>query len=103
MSAPARIQLRRTKGWRKPENTVVVSRPSRWGNYFRVGDRTAAQCVELFRTYIEACRDADPEEYEAWIAPLRGKNLACFCKLGHCCHADVLLELASAPERPSGR
>lgn len=33
---PKRIQLRRTKGWRKPEGAVVVSRPSKWGNPFRV-------------------------------------------------------------------
>lgn len=26
---------------------------------------------------------------------LAGKNLACFCKLGEPCHADVLLELAN--------
>jgi hypothetical protein len=38
---PQRIQLRRTKGWRKPENTVVVARPSKWGNPFRVVDGTA--------------------------------------------------------------
>jgi len=29
---PERIQLSRQKGWRKPENTVVVARPSMWGN-----------------------------------------------------------------------
>lgn len=28
------------------------------------------------------------------IAELRGKNLACWCKPGDPCHADVLLELA---------
>ncbi len=33
---PRRIQLRRTKGWRKPEGAVVVSRPTRWGNPIRV-------------------------------------------------------------------
>ena len=33
MSAAKRIQLRRTKGWRKPEGAIVVARPSRWGNY----------------------------------------------------------------------
>lgn len=33
---PRRIQLRRTKGYRKPEGAVVVSRPSRWGNPCRV-------------------------------------------------------------------
>lgn len=36
MSAPQRIQLRRTKGWRKPENTVLVSRPSVLGNPFHI-------------------------------------------------------------------
>lgn len=30
-----RIQLRRTKGWRKPEGVISVARPSRWGNPFR--------------------------------------------------------------------
>lgn len=34
---PKRIQLRRTKGWRKPPNTVVVARPSKWGNPFVLG------------------------------------------------------------------
>lgn len=34
---PQRIQLRRTKGWRKPAGAIVVARPSRWGNPFTVG------------------------------------------------------------------
>lgn len=34
---PQRIQLRRTKGWRKPPGAVVVSRPSKWGNPFALG------------------------------------------------------------------
>lgn len=34
--SPQRIQLRRTKGWRKPEGAIVVARPSRWGNWYRV-------------------------------------------------------------------
>jgi hypothetical protein len=29
MGEPVRIQLRRTKGWRMPENTVSVARPGR--------------------------------------------------------------------------
>lgn len=33
-AAPKRIQLRRSKGWRKPEGAVVVSRPTKWGNPF---------------------------------------------------------------------
>lgn len=34
MTQPQRIQLSRTKGWRKPEGAVVVSRPTKWGNPF---------------------------------------------------------------------
>ncbi|MBX7433477.1 DUF4326 domain-containing protein [Mycobacterium sp. Y57] len=33
---PQRIRLRRTKGWRKPDSTIVVARPTRWGNPFPV-------------------------------------------------------------------
>lgn len=43
MSAPKRIQLRRTKGWRKPEGAIVVARPSKWGNPYHVG--TMAEMV----------------------------------------------------------
>lgn len=28
-----RIQRRRNRGWRMPEQAVYVGRPSRWGNY----------------------------------------------------------------------
>lgn len=37
-----RIQLRRTRGWRKPEGAIVVARPTRWGNPYVVGDRVTA-------------------------------------------------------------
>lgn len=37
MSAPKRIQRKRTKGWRMPEGAVYVGRPSRWGNPFAIG------------------------------------------------------------------
>lgn len=33
---PTRIQRKRTKGWRMPENTVYVGRGSRWGNPWKV-------------------------------------------------------------------
>lgn len=31
---PDRIQLRRTKGWRKPDGVITVARPTKWGNPF---------------------------------------------------------------------
>lgn len=37
------------------------------------------------------------------VKELRGKNLACWCKNGEPCHADVLLELANAPSAPLPR
>ena len=118
---PQRIQLRRTKGWRMPPNTVKVARPTKWGNPFRVGQiarvwhRSAAHphslYLDTFRV-VDASHAAalfaramrgDPDWYPAdWRPPghvtaLRGKNLACFCPLDQPCHADVLLEIANAP------
>jgi hypothetical protein len=94
MSKPVRVRLSRKRGWRKPANTIVVSRPSRWGNPFAArgpGDRT--RVVALYRAFIQrpqnaALRDAARRE-------LRGKNLACWCPLDGPCHADVLLEVAN--------
>jgi len=34
--SPVRVQRKRTKGWRMPENTVYVGRGSRWGNPFGI-------------------------------------------------------------------
>lgn len=104
-----RIQRKRTKGWRMPENAVSVCRPSIWGNDIRIGDdisyytegchsATAADAVDLFRRFQLAHKAADPDRFERWISPLRGKDLACWCPLDQPCHADVLLELANAPE-----
>lgn len=36
MTGPQRIQLSRRKGWRMPENTVSVARPTKYGNPFRI-------------------------------------------------------------------
>lgn len=44
-------------------------------------------------------RDLPPAKVEAWIAPLRGKDLMCWCPLDQPCHADVLLDLANSGDR----
>lgn len=96
---PIRIQQRRVKGWRKPANTVCVGRPSKWGNPIKVGRdvSTKAEAVAAYRRYIMAAMDpADGSTMLADLGELRGKNLACWCKIGEPCHADVLLELANA-------
>ncbi len=112
MSEPIRIQRKRTKGWRMPENTVSVTRPGKWGNPFVVNmvvpdewisklDKddhfhfmkfecgyidNAENAIMLFRKYAVPMLD---------LSTLKGKNLACFCSLDKPCHADVLLELAN--------
>lgn len=95
---PTRVQLRRTKGWRKPAGAVVVARPSKWGNPFRVmGDLTRADVVAAFRDYLEhrGGHSAYPSDEEIRSA-LAGRDLACWCPLDQPCHADVLLEFANA-------
>lgn len=96
-----RFVQRRIKGFNLPENTVCVSRPSRWGNPFKVTpDRTQAEAVTAFRTWliVDGCHANMPEK-KKWILDnlpkLKGKNLACYCKQGTACHADVLIELAN--------
>lgn len=113
---PRRIQLSRKKGWRMPANTVKVDRSTKWGNPFhhkqgdevgshemaenasRIGgvrinleDRpnTADQAVATYLWWIESV------QVSLEVSELRGKNLACWCKPGAKCHADVLLELAN--------
>lgn len=87
MSAPVRIQLRRTKGWRLPENTVKVDRSTRWGNPWTAENSGGVPPVLRF-----ACETAPLMD----LSPLRGKDLACWCPLDQPCHADVLLELANS-------
>lgn len=105
---PSRVQLRRIKGWRLPPNTVVVSRPTKWGNPFVPGrNRNVQQCIELYQLATGGllCVSTDRESIKAQerlmaavandLDELRGKNLACFCRLDRPCHADILLALAN--------
>jgi Domain of unknown function (DUF4326) len=91
---PKRVQLRRTKGWRKPEGTVSVARPTRWGNPFKAGD--VADPVAEFRSMLlDPNRTEDYPTIAQVQSELRGRDLACWCPLDQPCHADVLLELAN--------
>lgn len=91
-SRPVRVRLRRTRGWRLPENTKVVSRPSKWGNPFTVAEfgpeGAVSQYIQHLRRHPELVRAAREE--------LRGLNLACWCRENAPCHADALLQVANA-------
>jgi hypothetical protein len=110
---PVRLQLSRRKGFDLQAISqawnglpaVNVSRPGKWGNPFLVHPNqrpgrlwgigyfsvpTVDDAVACFREMM-----ATSEERIAALPELRGKNLACWCKPGEPCHADVLLELAN--------
>lgn len=100
---PIRIQRSRAKGWKKPENTVNVTRPGPWGNPF-----TASLPIDAVRAYSRWLRGAADLHHVGFpptrdeISALRGKNLMCWCAIGQPCHADILLELANPKEPASG-
>jgi hypothetical protein len=96
MKRPRRIVLSRRKGWRKPPNTVVVARPSKWGNPFRpMPGYGRAECVATFEEWLHTT-PAGTALGRAAQAELKGRNLACWCSLGGPCHADILLRVANA-------
>ena len=101
---------------------VNVARPSRWGNPFKPGEEylvTRFTEVDIATCWEKEIRVTAPnaeavkqlygialmshemrERYglpspEEIVRELRGKNLACWCKPGTPCHADVLLEMAN--------
>ena len=101
---PVRLQLSREKGFRlKSPNglpVVVVSRPSKWGNPFDIADYGRAFAVSRFRLWMQGVPTTGFAGVPPKITELRGKNLACWCKLPKpgepdICHAAVLLEIAN--------
>jgi hypothetical protein len=138
---PSRIQRKRTKGSKLPPNTVVVTRPGKWGNPFNLksaehcwtaivhgfkGDKRgrAAASVVMYAAWIkqgkaveidcgltcesksQTFRAASSPVIKTFVPPtiaeikaeLRGRNLACFCKVGDPCHGDWLFEVANGLE-----
>lgn len=119
LGRPVRIQRKRSRGWKMPENTVCVTRGTRWGNPFETKYFGLALSIQLFRNTLHGVWNpslmkghddrACDQAYEAHhaflkrigghplecVSELRGKNLACWCEKGKPCHANVLLEMAN--------
>ena len=101
---PVRVQRKRERGWRKPYDTVNVTRPSIYGNPFKVGSPYPGTDILINNTSVAV------QAYEDWLnndpkgkvvlsmakKELRGHNLMCWCPIGDHCHADVLLKLANS-------
>jgi len=119
MKLQTRIQRKRTRGWKIPENTKYVGRPTKWGNPFKLSvdgwilyhksDKLigSAWCI-WSQTGGFGITDI-LELYELWldgklqrkhpylptppsIEELRGKDLSCFCSLSSPCHVDIILK-----------
>lgn len=109
---PARIQRKRTKGWRMPPGAVYVGRGTEFGNPFTLAEASEFHSFMMLPDH-ETPREIVVDWYESWlagddvdradvkppsperIALLRGKDLVCWCPLDKPCHADVLLALAN--------
>ena len=89
---------------------VYIGRPSKWGNPFKVGEKFVQpdgkeiildnkQAVNLYDQSINFY--GQPVSRKEIIDELKGKNLACWCKIidknGNYvpCHADILLAWAN--------
>ena len=105
-----RIQRKRTKGFKLPENTVCVNRGTKFGNPFKIKlgmtRHMACQAFEdcllnnamVYRWFNNFDESSKQFERFKWMAEniglLKGKNLACFCNMEDGCHGDILLKLA---------
>jgi hypothetical protein len=119
MTIPIRIQRKRVKGFDLQAVSMAlnglparsVTRPGPYGNPFKVGDKIpddalptgymildGPTCLELFEYHVQNNLADNPR----WLEPLRGFNLACFCKEGAPCHASILLRLANPPDAARG-
>lgn len=121
---PQRIQLSRAHGFNLQAASlalnglpaIVVARPSPWGNPHRVwrdggqwfvssrgcehhpvGDQAEGIALAVAKHAADCLKSAPFYGSATALLELRGKNLACWCKLGTPCHADTLLQLANRP------
>lgn len=123
MTSPQRVQMSRQRPWRAQHpDAVIVARPSKWGNPYKVDQRWSGGATggpvyvvrpEPAVAYAKhhyhdetAATERAVHLYRTYlterleresltIAELSGRDLACWCPLDQPCHADVLLELAN--------
>lgn len=121
-----RVQRKRAKGWKMPENTKYVGRPTKWGNPIKIeGDQIYINAsyrrkildpwvwynlgdindvIYLYRKLWDGTKFKN-KDLQFWadefkklnLNELRGMDLACFCPPSSPCHADVLIELCQQP------
>lgn len=113
MTRPVRLQLSRKARFNLQRVSVAlnglparsVARPGKFGNRYvvRRDELTAERAVLQFIRALKAAAEGRPcpdwaRRIYASLDEIRGHNLACWCRPGARCHADVLLELANPTE-----
>ncbi len=109
--SPHRIQRKRTRGWRMPEDAVYVGRPTKWGNPWEPHPAHVFAGISFPGLSVQGCVDAYANAIRKndtggrfhrecptsdYIREhLAGKVLVCWCPLDQPCHADVLLRIAN--------
>jgi hypothetical protein len=120
-----RVQRKRTKGYKLPENTKCVNRGTKWGNPIKIiGDQLYIDAgyrrtildkwvwlwvgdiddvIWLYKKLWDGTKFKN-KDLQYWsdkfkkldLKEIEGKNLACFCSLSSPCHAEVLIEKANS-------
>ena len=103
MKTATRVVNMRRKYNPEQQWEVVVARPSKWGNPYRIGvDGMLDEVLAKYRAHVLAHPDL-----LAALPELQGKVLACWCApqrgltaadRPHICHGQILAELADATE-----
>ena len=83
-----RIQRKRTRGWRTPENCIYVGRPTKWGNPFPLSNYTLEESLKRYRSWLENKLKENPH----FLDELKNKDICCWCTLDQKCHGDIILE-----------
>lgn len=107
---PKRIRRERKRGWRKPDNCVIVDRTSRYGNMFAVrrredghgwriedpagvaersdqpnsfptADAARKRACELYQLHTGPMGAYEFDDVEQIVKALKGKDLACPCPI----------------------
>lgn len=62
------------------------------GGFYPIKEDAVDGALKCFEAYLNEMIAADP----AFLEPLKGCNLSCFCKLTDKCHADTLIKRSNA-------
>ena len=115
---PQRLVLSRRAGFDLQDSSLAlnglpaqsVARPGKWGNPFTIAevmaelgvgkDAAQAEAVGRYGRWVSGTLEprlspGPPPELAVIKAELAGRNLACWCKAGTPCHAQILIGLAN--------